>query len=256
MCGIAGIVYSDTGKRADGEVLRRMNTALTHRGPDDEGYYLERNVGLAMRRLSIIDLEGGHQPIANERGTVWTVFNGEIYNFLELREELIKKGHRFKTRTDTEVIVHLYEEDGKEFVNKLRGMFAIALWDKEKEALLLYRDRVGIKPLHYRIKNGSLVFGSEIKAILEYPEVGRDLSLSAISDYVSFSYVPAPRTIYRDIQKLLPGHFLEYRGGSIKTERYWDFEYRPDRKVSEGEWSERLRAALEESVRMHMISDV
>ena len=233
-----------------------MNAALTHRGPDDEGYYLEGPVGLAMRRLSIIDLDGGHQPISNESGSVWTVFNGEIYNFQELRQKLIEKGHRFKTKTDTEVIVHLYEEKGAGFVQDLRGMFAIALWDKAIGKLFLYRDRVGIKPLHYWFKDGTLVFGSEMKAVLEYPGISRELSLSAISDYLSFFYVPSPKTIYRDIQKLPPGHWLEYQGGRIKTGRYWDFEFQTDYKTSAGEWCEQLRSVLQESVKGHMISDV
>ena len=256
MCGIAGIVHSRADIPADPEILRRMNQALFHRGPDDEGYFTRGPVGLAMRRLSIIDLEGGHQPIANETGEVWTVFNGEIYNFLELREELIKKGHTFKTRADTEVIVHLYEEEGEAFVRKLRGMFAIALWDARERKFLLIRDRVGIKPLHYWFKNQTLVFGSEIKAILEYPEVEREISLPALSDYLSFLYIPAPRTIYRDIHKLEPGHYLRLQKGCLETLQYWDFRYSPEPGVSEGEWVERIAAALQESVKLHLISDV
>lgn len=256
MCGIAGIVYSEKGKPVDVGILRRMNAALTHRGPDDEGYFIEGNVGLAMRRLSIIDLEKGHQPIANETETVWTVFNGEIYNFPELREELTGKGHRFRTRTDTEVIVHLYEEEGELFVNRLRGMFAIALWDKRNEKLLLYRDRVGIKPLHYWIRDGALAFGSEIKAILEYPAVGRDISLSALNDYLGFFYIPGPKTIYSGIKKLLPGHFLRYHNAQTEILSYWDFAYRPENGSSEKRWVDELRATLEESVRIHLVSDV
>lgn len=255
MCGIAGIVHSQETS-VDPEVLRRMNQALFHRGPDDEGYFVRGPVGLAMRRLSIIDLEGGHQPIANETGDVWTVFNGEIYNFLELREELIRKGHTFKTHTDTEVIVHLYEEEGEDFVRKLRGMFAIALWDEKSRKFLLIRDRVGIKPLHYWFRNQALVFGSEIKAILEHPDVEREISLPALSDYLSFLYIPAPRTIYRDIHKLEPGHYLRLQNGQMKILPYWDFRYEPETRVSEGEWVERISEALRESVKLHMISDV
>jgi asparagine synthase (glutamine-hydrolysing) len=233
-----------------------MNASLTHRGPDDEGYYVKGPAGLAMRRLSIIDVEGGHQPISNEDGSLWTVFNGEIYNFKGLREELLQKGHRFKSLTDTEVIVHLYEEEGETFVHKLRGMFAIALWDEKAEKLLLYRDRVGIKPLHYWHQNRTLVFGSEIKAVLCYPGVSREISLPALGDYLSFFYVPAPKTIYRDIHKLPPGHLLRYEKGCVGIERYWDFEYRPEPGISEEEWGERLRDALSEAVQMHMVSDV
>ena len=196
MCGIVGIIHPEGKETVASDILRAMNSSLTHRGPDEEGYWLNRNVGLGMRRLSIIDLGGGHQPISDEDGKVWTVFNGEIYNYLELREELIRKGHRFKTSSDTEVIVHLYEEEGEDFIQRLRGMFAIALWDGREHKLLLYRDRVGIKPLHYWLKNGTLLFASEIKALLEYHEVGREISLGALSDYLSFLYLPAPRTIY------------------------------------------------------------
>ena len=256
MCGIVGIIQSDEKGPVDPGILRNMNTALTHRGPDDEGYWVNRNVGLAMRRLSIIDLEGGHQPISNETGEIWTVFNGEIYNFLELREQLLKKGHRFQTRTDTEVIVHLYEEEGETFVQKLRGMFAIALWDNRSQKFLLYRDRIGIKPVHYWFKQGTLVFGSEIKAILEYPEVSLDISLPALSDYLSFLYIPSPKTIYQDIQKLSAGHWLRYQKEQVTIHPYWDFSFQPNYSLSEKDWCEKLCDVLAESVKLHMISDV
>ncbi len=256
MCGIVGIIHPEGKGPVDPEVLRLMNTSLTHRGPDDEGYWVSENIGLGMRRLSIIDLEGGHQPISNETGDIWTVFNGEIYNFRELRQELIEKGHRFQTRSDTEVIVHLYEEEGEELVQKLRGMFAIALWDGQSRKLLLCRDRLGIKPLHYWFRNGTLLFASEIKALLEVPEVSREISLSALSDYLSFLYIPTPKTIYQEIQKLPPGHLLRYEEGRIEIEPYWDLSYQPNYSISEGEWIERLRAALAEAVKSHMMSDV
>lgn len=256
MCGIVGIVHSQTGQAVDPGILHLMNGSLRHRGPDDEGYWTHGNVGLAMRRLSIIDLEGGHQPISNETGDIWTVFNGEIYNFESLGEDLRKKGHCFRTRSDTEVIVHLYEEEGENFVQKLRGMFAIALWDNRTRTLLLYRDRIGIKPLHYWFHNGTLIFASEIKAILEYPEVSREISLSALSDYLSFLYIPTPRTIYREISKLPAGHFLRYQEGSVEIRPYWDFSYEEDSSLSEKGWTEKLRAALEESVKIHLVSDV
>ena len=256
MCGIVGIIHPENKGTVDGGILRAMNSALRHRGPDDEGYWIHHNVGLGMRRLSIIDVAGGHQPVANEDGNVWAVFNGEIYNFLELRRELIQKGHRFKSRSDSEVIVHLYEEKGEDFVQDLRGMFAIALWDARARKLLLYRDRVGIKPLHYRFKNGTLLFASEIKALLEYPEVSREISLPAVNDYLSFLYIPTPKTIYREIAKLPAGHFLRYAEGEIKIRRYWDFEYQENSERSESVCAERLREAIRESVKLHLISDV
>ncbi len=256
MCGIVGIVHPESKETVDLGILRLMNSSLKHRGPDDEGYWVHQNVGLAMRRLSIIDLEGGRQPISDESGNIWTVFNGEIYNFPELQKELIKKGHRFRTRSDTEVIVHLYEEEGENFVQRLRGMFAIALWDDRARKLLLYRDRVGIKPLHYWFRNGTLIFGSEIKALLEYPEVGREVSLSALSNYLSFLYIPSPQTIYREIHKLPPGHFLSYSNGEIQIRSYWDFAYREEKQLREDEWIGKLKEALNESVKSHLLSDV
>jgi asparagine synthase (glutamine-hydrolysing) len=256
MCGIVGIVHPEGKGQVDPGILRAMNASLTHRGPDDEGYWVNRNIGLGMRRLSIIDLEGGHQPISNETEDIWTVFNGEIYNFCELRQELIEKGHRFQTRSDTEVIVHLYEEEGEEFVQKLRGMFAIALWDGQSRKLLLCRDRLGIKPLHYWFRNGTLLFASEIKALLEVPEVSREISLSALSDYLSFLYIPTPKTIYQEIQKLPPGHRLRYEKGQVEIEPYWDFSFELNHSLSEKEWSERLRETIAEAVKLHMISDV
>lgn len=256
MCGIVGIVHPEGKERVESDILRAMNSSLRHRGPDDEGYWLNQNVGLGMCRLSMIDLGGGHQPISNEDGKIWTVFNGEIYNYPELRQTLIEKGHRLKTSSDTEVIVHLYEEEGEEFVQRLRGMFAIALWDDRKHKLLLYRDRVGIKPLHYWLKNGTLLFASEIKALLEYPEVSREISLGALSDYLSFLYIPTPRTIYREILKLPAGHFLRFIGGQMQIERYWDFTYREETGFREEEWVEKLRSALSEAVKLHLVSDV
>lgn len=255
MCGIVGIIHPEA-KSADPGILQAMNSSLKHRGPDDEGTWIHRNVGLAMRRLSIIDLEGGHQPLSNEDGKIWTVFNGEIYNFLELRKELIQKGHRFKTRSDTETVVHLYEEEGEAFVKRLRGMFALAIWDDRSQKLLLYRDRVGIKPLHYWIGNGTILFASEIKALLEYPEVGQELSVSALSDYLSFLYIPTPKTIYREIFKLPAGHYLRYEAGAAQIFPYWDFSYRETHRLREAEWAERLREKLRETIRTHLVSDV
>jgi len=256
MCGIAGMVYPSGSAAPDLELLQRMNRRLTHRGPDDEGYYVQGSAGLAMRRLKIIDLEGGHQPIANETGDVWTVFNGEIYNFQELKAGLQAKGHTFKSKTDTEVIVHLYEEYGEAFVSHLRGMFAIALWDVKKQALLLYRDRLGIKPLHYAQQDGRLIFGSEIKALLEHPGVQQGLSMTALYDYLSYLYIPGPLTIYEGVFKLPAGHVLRWKDGDIEVRRYWDIAYETEHGVSEKQWTGRILETLEESIRLHTISDV
>ena len=207
MCGIAGIYNFKTLKPVTQSLLKAMTDTLVHRGPDDEGFYVSGPIGLGHRRLSIIDLEGGHQPIANEDETVWVVFNGEIYNFGELHEDLVKKGHTFKTRSDTEVIVHLYEEEGEQCFEKLRGMFAIAIWDARNRKLVLARDRVGKKPLFYFYDGSRIAFASEMKAILEVPDVPREIDPQAVSDYFSFLYIPAPKSIFKHIRKVLPGHY-------------------------------------------------
>src|SRR5277367_1465157 len=215
MCGIAGIVGVAPGA-VDTQTIHRMCQAIVYRGPDDEGIFVKDGVGLGMRRLSVIDLAGGHQPVFNEDGTVWIVFNGEIYNFPELRKELEGRGHRFYTHSDTEVIVHLYEEMGADCVKRLRGMFAIALYDRQRNSLLLARDRFGKKPLHYAVHEGRLLFGSEIKAILAvHPELA-EVDPEAILQYLYFSYIPDPRTAFLRIRKLPPGHLMEYRDGQVK----------------------------------------
>src|SRR5207244_27761 len=209
MCGIAGIVNNVPGG-VEAATIHRMCQTMVHRGPDDEGIFVKNGVGLGMRRLSIIDLAGGQQPVFNEDGTVWVVFNGEIYNFPELRPELESRGHRFYTHTDTEVIVHLYEELGAGCVDKLRGMFAFALYDERHRRLLLARDRLGKKPLHYALVDGSLFFGSEIKAILAVaPELAK-INYEGLLQYMYFGYVPDPMTAFTPIQKLPPGHLLEF----------------------------------------------
>src|SRR5438128_2158503 len=208
MCGITGIFHFDPRARIDELLLHRLNAAIAHRGPDDDGFYVNGPVGLANRRLSIIGLADGRQPIANEDGTVWTVYNGEIYNYPELRAALEAKGHRFRTSTDTEVIVHAYEEDGADFVTRLNGMFAIALWDDRRRRLLLYRDRLGEKPLYYTVARGRLVFASELKALLQDPSVGRAISPEALRAYLTFQYNPDRQTIFRDIVRLRPGTLL------------------------------------------------
>jgi len=256
MCGIAGIVALDN-RAVSPEEIRAMCAALAHRGPDDEGFYFRPNVGLGMRRLSIIDLATGQQPISNEDGSVWVVFNGEIYNFQELRADLEARGHRFRTATDTEAIVHLYEERGARCVEELRGMFAFAIWDEQRRQLVLARDRLGIKPLYYTESGGQLVFASELKAILQVPGVGRELNWRAVSHLFTFLTTPGTESIVAGIRKLEPGHFLIAAPGQpMRSERYWDVRFAPDRGRSEADFVEQLQALLEESTQLHLISDV
>jgi asparagine synthase (glutamine-hydrolysing) len=256
MCGIAGILGGPERPVAI-EELRSMCAALVHRGPDDEGFYLGDGVGLGMRRLSIIDLETGRQPVRNEDGTVWAVLNGEIYNYLELRRDLTRRGHVFRTASDTETIVHLYEEHGADAVLGMRGMFAFALWDERRRTLLLARDRLGIKPLHYIETGGRLIFASEIKAILEVPGVARRLDWPALGHLLTSLCTPIDRTIVEGVRKLEPGHRLVAAPGRPpRIERYWDLRFEPDRRPTEAEWAARLRDRLEEAVRLHLASDV
>jgi asparagine synthase (glutamine-hydrolysing) len=232
-----------------------MNASLRHRGPDDEGYYEDNHVGLAVRRLSIIDLHTGQQPISNEAGDIWVVYNGEIYNFQEVRAALEQRGHIFKTQTDTEIIVHAYEEYGDGCVTHFNGMFAIALWDAREHRLLLARDRLGIKPLYYWSGAGKLVFASELKALTLHPDVPRQVDLAALDLFLTLEYIPAPRTIYRDVCKLLPGHLLVVEKGTRKITQYWDVPYQPVGQ-SEAECAEILSDLIKESVRLRLISDV
>ena len=216
MCGIAGIANTESDG-VDPQTIHRMCQTIVHRGPDDEGIFVKGGVGLGMRRLSIIDLEGGHQPVFNEDRSVWIVFNGEIYNFPELRRELEQRGHRFYTNSDTEVIVHLYEDHGAECVQKLRGMFAFALYDERKQKLLLARDRLGKKPLHYALTHGRLLFGSEIKCILAVAPELADVDPQALLQYSYFGYVPDPLTAFVPIKKLPPGHLLEFSEAKLRS---------------------------------------
>jgi len=257
MCGIAGIVGEGDGGRIDYDVLHRMCQTLVHRGPDDEGMFVKSGAALGMRRLKIIDLAGGRQPIFNEEQTIWVVFNGEIYNFRELRKELEDRGHRFRTHTDTEVIVHLYEDLGEDCVHKLRGMFAFALFDEGKRRLLLVRDRLGKKPLHYAFSRGQLFFASEIKAILAAaPELSTTNS-QALLQYFYFGYVPDPLTAFSAIQKLPPGHLLKFEKGTVQVRKYWDLPaYGTCSPVSEEECLDQLEAKLTEAVRIRLIADV
>ena len=257
MCGIAGIVGSDRSYVADGADIRRMCHTITHRGPDDEGVYVAGPVGLGMRRLSIIDLSTGCQPIHNEDRTVWIVFNGEIYNFPELRARLEARGHRFYTNSDTEVIVHLYEDHGSDCVQHLRGMFAFALWDQRRRRLLLARDRFGKKPLHYAIHRGRLLFGSEIKALLAVDPALAEVHVEGLVNFFYFGYIPDPLSAFQRIQKLPPGHLLEFTDGRARLRRYWTLpDYGVHEPKSEEECLEELEQRLAEAVRIRLASDV
>jgi asparagine synthase (glutamine-hydrolysing) len=256
MCGIAGIVTLDKKPVLEPEVWS-MCSAIVHRGPDDQGFYCDGQAGLGMRRLSIIDLHSGRQPVRNEDGSVTVVFNGEIYNFAELRRELLIRGHSFSTRTDTEVIVHLYEEYGKRCVELLRGMFAFAVWDSREKQLLLARDRIGIKPLYYAEAAGRLMFASELKSILELPDVPRELNWNSVSHLFTFLTTPPAESIIQGIHKLEPG-FILTAGPHLPpvVERYWKLEFAPDYAHDEDYFVEGVRDLLDESVRLHMVSDV
>ena len=258
MCGICGVFEYATGAPVEQEILADMLQVIRHRGPDDDGTYLEGGLALGMRRLSIIDLAGGHQPIANEDGSVVVVFNGEIYNYRELTACLRDRGHRFQTNSDTEVIVHLYEDLGEDCVQELRGMFGFALWDARRRRLFLARDRLGIKPLYYADLDGRLVFGSEIKAILRHPDVPARPDLLGLSDFLSLKYVPAPETMFAEVRALPPGHTLSCDGDGVMVRRYWDLSFVPDPRGrrSEAEYAEELAALLRESVKLHLVSDV
>ena len=256
MCGIVGNVLARADRTPDAAVLKRMNDRITHRGPDDEGVFVQGPAGLAMRRLKIIDLATGHQPMTGEDGRVWTVFNGEIYNYRELREAHAARGHVFTTRSDTEVIVHGYEERGVASVGDLDGMFAVAIWDAPARTLLLARDRLGIKPLYYAVLPDQIVFASELKALLEHPAIERTLDLTALSRYLAHEYVPAPHSILRAVRKLPAGHWLTYTDGRVKLEPYWDVHFQRGAGIDEAEAVEALRAALDRSVKQHLVSDV
>lgn len=256
MCGIAGIV-SASADRLDYDVLRGMCQTLFHRGPDEEGMFIKSGAALGMRRLRVIDLAGGQQPIFNEDRTVWVVFNGEIYNFPELRKELEARGHHFRTHSDTEVIVHLYEDLAADCVHKLRGMFAFALFDERDRSLLLARDRLGKKPLHYALSNGQLLFGSEIKAILAAAPELSTVNSEALLQYLYFGYIPDSATAFSAIQKLPAGHILEFKHGQARVRQYWDLpQYGTYAPASEEECLDQLEAKLDEAVRIRLISDV
>ncbi len=263
MCGICGKI-SLNGAVSE-NLIRKMCEVLVHRGPDNEGVCIKEvkgeglrvNVGLGHRRLSVIDVSSaGHQPMCNEDGSIWLVMNGEVYNFPGLRKDLEKRGHVFKSHTDTEVIIHLYEEKGVDCLSDLRGPFAFAIWDEKKQRLFLARDRVGKRPLYYTYRNQTLIFASEIKAILQDPEVSTEVNRSAITDYLSYGYVPTPQSMFKGIMKLPPAHFMIYEKGNIKIERYWELDFSKKLELSEDEYCERTMGLLEEATKIRLISDV
>jgi asparagine synthase (glutamine-hydrolysing) len=255
MCGIVGIVGS-SGCPVDEAVLRSMNDALWHRGPDDEGYLVRDRVGLGMRRLSIIDVAGGRQPLHNEDKSVWVVFNGEIYNHNELRDDLQRLGHQFYTRSDTEILVHLYEEYGDAGVSRLRGMFAYALWDERRNRLVLARDRLGIKPLYYGGFDGRLFFASELKAFYRIPAFRRELNGDSMQRFLTYLYVPGPETIWRGVRELPPAHYLTYERDRWTEHRYWNVRYTGEAFARPVEWRERFLGQFRESVKSHLMSEV
>jgi asparagine synthase (glutamine-hydrolysing) len=256
MCGIVGYINAGGGA-IDTALLEEMNAAIIHRGPDEDGFYIHENVGLAMRRLSIIDLAGGRQPIHNADKTAWLIFNGEIYNYQELRKNLEDEGAELYTKSDTEVVLQLYDRYGADCLQYLRGMFAFAIWDTRDNSLFLARDRVGKKPLLYAHRpNGDIIFGSEFTALLKHPDISREIDFEAIHHYLSFICVPAPLTAYKDIRKLEPGHWLRWKNGEIETKRYWLPDFSEKLDISEDEAQDEVLRILRESVRLRMIAEV
>src|SRR5262245_37220264 len=256
MCGITGKFSFDHARPIDPQVLEAMTAVVSHRGPDEDGFYVTLGLGLGHRRLSIIDLATGQQPLCNEDGTIWVVFNGEIYNFMDVRGELEQAGHRFRTRTDTEVIVHAYEEWGDESVHRFRGMFAFALWDAPRRRLLLVRDRLGVKPLYWAHVGNSVLFGSEIKAILASGLIDAEVNRRVLPELLSTRYVSGSETLFRGIHKLLPGQLLTFERGRIRIRQYWDVPVRgteraarPELRPANADVVSEFRARLEESVR-------
>ncbi len=258
MCGICGVFHPDRATRVSRSALVGMNEQIAHRGPDDDGFFVEENVGLAMRRLSIIDIQTGHQPITNEDETLWIVFNGEIYNHQNLRKDLESRGHRYRTKSDTETIVHLYEQYGEDCVQHLRGMFAFAIWDRSRRRLFIARDRLGIKPLYYSYDGKTLLFGSEIKALLAHPGIKPELNRQTLAEYLAFGYISGAESMYAGICKLLPGHTLRLdERGKLETSQYWDLNVTADDGRQPREhYVVRYREMLEECVSSHLMSDV
>lgn len=253
MCGFVG--FTKKAGNCD-KILKVMTDAIKHRGPDSEGIYTDDGIALGFRRLSIIDLSNGSQPLFNEDGTKVLVFNGEIYNFSDLREELISCGHTFKTHTDSEVLIHGYEQWGKELPKKLRGMFAFIIWDKETKEIFGARDYFGIKPMYYAVMNGTFMFGSEIKSFLHHPDFDKQLNEVALENYLTFQYSPCEETFFKGVYKLLPAHCFTYKDGKVHTERYWDINFDADETPSLDEWIDKISEAFKNSVEAHKIADV
>jgi asparagine synthase (glutamine-hydrolysing) len=255
MCGICGVATTEL-RQVDSAVLHKMCATLTHRGPDDEGYYVANGIGLAMRRLSIIDLDGGQQPISNEDQRIWLVFNGEIYNYRELRHDLLQIGHSFSTESDSEVIIHAYETYGERCLDYLNGMYAFAIWDEHKRRLFLARDRLGIKPLYYWAANDTIIFGSELKALLANPKTPREIDPVALDHLLTLEYIPSPRSILQRVSKLQPGHYLIWENGRYQTTPYWDVPTDLPIPDSEEACIEELRELINDAVRLQLVSDV
>lgn len=255
MCGICGVISRDGDHPVGESLLRTMNNSMTHRGPDDAGHYIDDRAGLAMRRLSIIDLSTGHQPIPNEDQTVWIVFNGEIYNYQEIRRDLEQKGHLFVTQSDTEAIVHAYEEYGVECLHRLNGMFTFAIWDTVQQQFFMARDRLGIKPMYYHLSRHHLIFGSELKAVLAHPETPRTINFTALDQFLTLEYIPSPHTIFEDVHKLPPGHWMLLKNGRLTIQQYWNIE-RMDVPQSDDACIEHLTELIRDAVKIRMIADV
>ncbi len=258
MCGIAGMMKFGDASEVEASALHRMCAAMVHRGPDDEGIYTDGAVGIGMRRLSIVDLATGHQPLSNEDGSAWIVFNGEIYNHASLRPGLEKRGHQYRTQSDTETILHLYEQYGRDCVQHLRGMFAFAIWDAPRQRLFIARDRLGIKPLYYRLTPDDIVWGSEIKVVLAAPSVDCQFDRSVLAEFLAFGYLSGAQTFYRGIRKLMPGHWMEVDfKGQVKIERYWDLATaESEHWKPQSYFISTYREMLEEAVQSHLMSDV
>lgn len=258
MCGIAGILEFGDGNRANASALQQMCRVMAHRGPDDQGVHTQGPIGIGMRRLAIVDLATGNQPISNEDGSIWIVFNGEIYNHSELRGRLIAKGHTYRSHSDTETIVHLYEEYGPDCVQHLRGMFAFAIWDSRNRKLFIARDRLGIKPLYYLLSKDRIVFGSEIKVVLQHPATRAEFRTESLPEFLAFGYLSGEQTFYKDIDKLMPGHWMEVsEHGDVRIQKYWDLDFSSEHKhLTEAQYVAGYRELLEGAVESHLMSDV
>lgn len=254
MCGIVGFTNSIDNSN---EVIKKMMDRIRHRGPDAEGKYVDGDIALGHRRLSIIDISSqGDQPIFNEDGSLVIVFNGEIYNYMEIREKLVQSGHSFSTNTDTEVLIHGYEEFGEKILNMLRGMFAFVIWDKKKKELFGARDFFGIKPMYYAVMNGTFMFGSEIKSFLEHPAFKKELNTEALENYLTFQYSPTPETFFKNVYKLQPAHYFRLKDGKLEIKRYWDIKFNADEKPTLDDWVNRISDTFHDSVKAHKIADV